>query len=226
VNFTAPEFKLEAFHCPVCGTYAHMNWYELYSGQNDADIPYCVAVCSRCKKTSLWLVTEYIETKFSQQARQAELIFPDNGFAALPEEDMPTDVKSDYIEAAKIFSRSPRGAAALLRLGLQKLCKHLGQEGKDINKDIRNLAAQNILPPLVVKVADTVRITGNNAVHPGEMSDEDFDHVASKMFDLLNFIVKKGISEPKELEALYSLTPEGPRKEAETKDAKARKEDI
>ncbi|MFG0723237.1 DUF4145 domain-containing protein, partial [Pseudomonas sp. GLN_6] len=105
---------------------------------------------------------------------------------------------------------------------LQKLCKHLGEPGENINTDIRNLAAKNTLPPLVVKVADTVRITGNNAVHPGEMSDEDFDHVASKMFDLLNFVVKKGISEPKELEALYAKTPEGPRKDAESKDARAK----
>lgn len=158
--------------------------------------------------------------------KEAELIYPDNGSVALPEADMPEDVKTDYIEAARIFSRSPRGAAALLRLGLQKLCKHLGQEGKNINTDIRNLVAQNVLPPLVVKVADTVRITGNNAVHPGEMSDDDFDHVASKMFDLLNFIVKKGISEPAELEALYTKTPEGPRKDAETKDAKAKEKNV
>lgn len=43
------------------------------------------------------------------------------------------------------------------------------------------------------------------------------------MFDLLNFIVKKGISEPKELAVLYACTPEGPRKDAEAKDAKAKK---
>ena len=137
---------------------------------------------------------------------------------------MPDDVKRDYHEAAQIFSRSPRGAAALLRLGLQKLCKHLGEDGKNINNDIRNLAAKNLLPPLVVKVADTVRITGNNAVHPGEMSDEDFDHVASKMFDLLNFIVKKAITEPKELQHLYELTPQAPRTEAELRDQKAKEQ--
>ncbi|MFK8012671.1 MAG: DUF4145 domain-containing protein, partial [Marinicellaceae bacterium] len=124
----------------------------------------------------------------------------------------------------RVFSKSPRSAAALLRLGLQKLCKHLGEDGKNINKNIRNLAEKNTLPPLIVKVADTVRITGNNAVHPGEMSDEDVDYVASKMFDLLNFIVKKGISEPKELEELYNLTPEAPRLAAEAKDAQAREE--
>ena len=78
------------------------------------------------------------------------------------------------------------------------------------------------MPPKVVQVADTVRITGNNAVHPGTMREEDFDYVASKMFELLNFIVKKGISEPRELDELYELTPEGPRKDAEAKDARAK----
>jgi hypothetical protein len=226
MKFTNPEFKLEAFHCPLCGTYAHMIWANLLNG-NEISL-YYEAKCSKCKNPSLWRVTKYKSLEmggFRQRAdEKAELIYPDNGVAALPEEDMPEDVRTDYIEAARIFSRSPRGAAALLRLGLQKLCKHLGQEGKNINTDIRNLASQNIVPPMVVKVADTVRITGNNAVHPGEMSDEDFDYVAGKMFDLLNFIVKKGISEPKELEELYSLTPEGPRKDAEAKDARARSE--
>lgn len=221
MKFTAPDFKLEAFHCPLCGTYSHMKWSMLYSNESGYTM-YYEALCSCCKKPSLWLVTEYIDHPLRRDDKSAVLIYPDNGVAALPEIDMPEDVRKDYIEAARIFTRSPRGAAALLRLGLQKLCKHLGQNGKNINTDIRALAAESILPPQVVKVADTVRITGNNAVHPGEMSDEDFDHVASKMFELLNFIVKKGISEPKELQALYELTPENPRKDAEAKDAKAK----
>lgn len=220
MEFTMPEFKAKAFHCPICGTYAHMEWEQLYTSNKTT--LYYEAMCACCKKPSLWRITEYQQDLSGSRFNiKAELTYPDNGFAPLPEGDMPEDVKKDYIEAARIFSRSQRGAAALLRLGLQKLCKHLGQAGENINADVRNLAAQNILPPLVVKVADTVRITGNNAVHPGEMTDEDFDHVASKMFDLLNFIVKKGISEPKELEALYTMTPEGPRKDAEAKDAKA-----
>lgn len=220
MKFTTPEFRLKAFHCPVCGTYAHMEWFMLHT--NVSNTMYYEAQCSCCKKPSLWHVTEYTNGQLGRHDKSAELIYPDNGVAALPEQDMPEDVKKDYVEAARIFSRSPRGAAALLRLGLQKLCKHLGEKGENINTDIRSLAAKNILPPLVVKVADTVRIAGNNAVHPGEMSDEDFDHVASKMFELLNFIVKKGISEPKELEALYEMTPENPRKSAEAKDAKAK----
>ncbi|MFT5119564.1 MAG: hypothetical protein ACI9ST_001280 [Psychrobacter glaciei] len=220
MKFIAPEFNKNGFNCPLCGTYAHMTWINLVN--NSYYTKYHESLCSYCDEKSLWRVDGYRQNSSGQNVAKAELLFPDNGLAALPEDDMPEDVKTDYVEAAKIFSKSPRGSAALLRLGLQKLCKHLGEDGNNINNDIRSLAAKNILPPMVVRVADTVRITGNNAVHPGTMKDEDFDFVASKMFDLINFIVKKGISEPKELDALYELTPEGPRKSAEDQDAKSK----
>lgn len=179
------------------------------------------AECSHCKESSLWRIEETKKNAAGYAIpSRGMMIFPDTGIAPLADPDMPEDVKRDYEEAAKISSKSPRGAAALLRLGLQKLCKHLGKNGKNINDDIRALAAESILPPMVIKVADTVRITGNNAVHPGEMSEEDFDHVASKLFDLLNFIVKKTITEPKELEALYIKVPEKTRVSAEEQDAR------
>jgi Domain of unknown function (DUF4145) len=223
VDFIQPEFLVEAFHCPLCSTYAHMQWVQLRD--NKLPVRYSEATCSRCGDASLWrhTIPALPPILGGEQAKDGTMIYPDNGSVPLPEKDMPEDVKRDYTEAAMIFSRSPRGAAALLRLGLQKLCKHLGEEGKNINDDIRELSRKNILPPQLIQVADTVRITGNNAVHPGEMSDEDFDYVAGKMFGLLNFMIKKAISEPKELEALYQLTPEAPRKSAELKDAKSRK---
>lgn len=220
MKYTFPTFKGDAFNCPFCEAYSHMRWRILSNGLSQ--VPYYEAACSNCKKATLWRVTDYHHDADNRRVdANGQLTYPDHRISAPPDKDMPEDVKGDFEEAASIFSRSPRGAAALLRLGLQKLCKHLGEDGENIDKDIRNLASKNVLPPLVVKVADTVRITGNNAVHPGEMSDEDLDHVASKMFDLINFIVKKGISEPKELQALYELTPEGPRKAAEKKDDSA-----
>lgn len=222
MKFIAPEFKKEGFHCPLCGTYSHMNWIRLRLENKGTNSDYFEALCSHCNKSSMWRVTKSFLTKLGERANEAEMLFPDHGFAALPEEDMPEDVKSDYLEAARIFNKSPRGSAALLRLSLQKLCIHLGEDGKNINKDIRSLAAKNILPPLVINVADTVRLTGNNAVHPGQMSDEDVDMVSAKMFDLINFIVRKGISEPLELQKLYEMTPENARKNAEATDAKAK----
>ena len=82
------------------------------------------------------------------------------------------------------------------------------------------MAQNGYLPTQVIQVADTLRITGNNAVHPGTMSNEDFDGVAEKMFDLINFIVRKAITEPKELNELYLKMPEVARKSAEMQDAK------
>ncbi|MCB5194748.1 DUF4145 domain-containing protein [Deefgea salmonis] len=221
-KYVAPEISLKAFNCPLCGVLAHIKWGWLASSRPGSGHQYLEAVCSHCEEASLWRAIKTNTNGFSSYATEGEMLYPCFGLAPLPEKDMPEDVIVDYMEAATIFSKSPRGAAALLRLALQKLCKHLGEKGENINEDIRSLAAKNTIPPMVVKVADTVRIAGNNAVHPGEMSDEDFDLVAAKMFDLLNFIVKKGISEPKELEALYCMTPEAPRKSAEARDAKAK----
>ncbi|MFC4859698.1 DUF4145 domain-containing protein [Pseudomonas sp. MAHUQ-62] len=218
MNYVEPEISKSSFHCPMCGTYAHMRWFHF--GRNHAVRPYTEAECSHCEQSSLWRIQEYNEENGRLNPSKGVMLFPDTGSAPNPEPDMPSDVREDYLEAASIFYKSPRGAAALLRLGLQKLCKHLGKSGENINSDIRDLSKENILPPMVIKVADTVRITGNNAVHPGEMSDKDFDYVASKLFDLLNFIVRKAITEPKELDDLYNRTPEKPREAAEKTDAK------
>ena len=136
---------------------------------------------------------------------------------------MPEDVKKDYQEAARIFIKSPRGAAALLRLGLQKLCIHLGEEGKNINADIRSLVMKRNLSGVAIKVADTLRITGNNAVHPGQISDEDFDSLAGNMFGLLNTIVEETITNPKTWNNYYEQLPENARNAAEAQDKKKSK---
>ena len=215
-KYTAPEFKKEAFNCPHCGAFSYMEWFEIKKygtlSMYPLPNPYKYALCSHCKQISLW--------KPPEDSTLGEMLYPDVGPAPLPAEDMPEDVKKDYEEAARIFIKSPRGAAALLRLGLQKLCIHLGEKGKNINDDIRSLVEKGVFSGQVVKVADTLRITGNNAVHPGQISDEDFDRAAAKMFDLINFIVKKAITEPKELDELYQLMPENARNAAEAQDKK------
>ena len=56
------------------------------------------------------------------------------------------DVRRDYEEASAILDASPRGAAALLRLAIEKLCKELGENGRDLNADIASLVRKGLDP--------------------------------------------------------------------------------
>ena len=113
-------------------------------------------------------------------------------------------------EAREICGASPRAAAALLRLSIQKLCKELGESGKNINNDIANLVLKG-LPSQIQQALDIIRVIGNNAVHPGELNPEDVAEVAFSLFELTNQIVEEMISKPKKLEALFNRLPEGAR---------------
>ena len=133
-------------------------------------------------------------------------MYPCLSTAPLPYDDMPSDVKEDFLEARDVVEISPRAAAALLRLALQKLMKHLGQEGKDINKDIRELVKRG-LPVKIQEALDSLRVYGNEAVHPGEIDLKDDKETALKLFKLLNIIVHDMIIQPKEIEELFNRIP-------------------
>lgn len=133
------------------------------------------------------------------------MIHPTGGAALLPSPDMPEDVKQDYEEARSILSISPRAAAALLRLAVQRLCKHLGEPGDNINADIASLVRKG-LPVQLQRALDSLRVAGNNAVHPGQLDIYDNADVATRLFGLLNIIVDNQITQPRAIDELYGAT--------------------
>src|SRR4051812_34965142 len=102
--------------------------------------------------------------------------------------------------------RRPRGAAALLRLSIQKLCKQLGEKGKNIDEDIASLVSKGLNPRLQ-RSLDIVRVIGNEAVHPGTLDLRDDKETALKLFGLVNLIVDAMISQPKREDELYEDLP-------------------
>jgi hypothetical protein len=149
-------------------------------------------MCYSCSELSVW--------------HADSLIFPVQEFEMTPNEDMPPDVKLDFIEACGIVDKSARGAAALLRLALQKLMTHLGETGDNINQDIASLVRKG-LDPRVQKALDAVRVIGNNAVHPGTIDLQDDKETAVSLFGLLNYIVETQISAPKQIDEIYGRLP-------------------
>jgi hypothetical protein len=167
--------------------------------------------CGNCGEHTYWLQDGL--------PSEAVLLWPiGSPLAPAPHVDMPDEPRADYEEARVILERSPRGAAALLRLALQKLMVSLGQKGKDINADIAALVKEG-LSPGVQKALDTLRITGNNAVHPGQIDLNDNRDIAVAIFGLMNYIVEQQITRPRELETIYQSLPESSRQQIEERDA-------
>ena len=129
-------------------------------------------------------------------------------FGPPPDADMPKKITADFEEARLIAGHSPRGAAALLRLCLQKLCVELGEAGKNINDDIGKLVAKG-LPVEVQKTLDVVRVFGNNAVHPGELDSQDDADAVRNLMRMVNFISERMIGQPKKIAELFGKVPPG-----------------
>lgn len=138
---------------------------------------------------------------------------------------MPPDVKADFLEANEIVDKSPRGAAALLRLCIEKLMVHLGEKGKNINANIASLVSKG-LDPRIQKALDVVRVAGNDAVHPGQIDWQDDKTIANKLFGLVNLIVETQISQAKHIEQLYEeVVPQSVKDQIEKRDAPRPQED-
>lgn len=161
--------------------------------------------CYNCKKVAVWV--------------HDRLLFPAVKSGVLPNVDLSDDILRDFEEAREIVNASPRGAAALLRLCIQKLCKHLGEKGKNIDDDIAALVKKG-LNPLVQQSLDIVRVIGNEAVHPGELDLRDDRDTALRLFDLVNTIAEQMISQPKVVREMYQKLPESKRKAVENRDRK------
>lgn len=163
--------------------------------------------CYNCKKIAVWI--------------HGNLIFPNEKIGVIPNPDLPDEIIRDFEEARSILGESPRGAAALLRLCVQKLCIYLGERGKNIDDDIASLVTKG-LNPLVQKSLDIVRVIGNEAVHPGVMDLNDDRDTASQLLSLINSIADQMISHPKHVEAMYEKLPESKRKAIEKRNEKSK----
>lgn len=206
-KYVAPSKDSKQFHCVQCHVFAHQSWVALFI--NFADRPdstdFTVSICAHCSQRTFWY--------------EDRMIVPSEAPVEPAHPDLPQELTDDFDEARAIVARSPRSAAALMRLLIQKLMPHLEQNGKNINDDIGNLVAAG-LPSTVQQALDYCRVVGNNAVHPGEIDLNDTPDVAHQLFGLVNFIVDDRIARPKEVAALYSTLPDDARQAIEKRDQK------
>lgn len=211
----------EAFPCPLCSVYAQQSWYfikikeaphfsnspspkhEYYSLETDYDIfdpkgyqGISFSVCKVCSEESLWL--------------NEELVYPFENTVENPSPLMPEEVKVIYDEARAVLNISPRSSAALLRLALEILLPYLGADKATINNMIQQLVDERKAISRVQKAMDSLRVIGNDAVHPGviDLEGRDDKAVSLALFKIINFIVAETLGSDDMIEDLYSLLPE------------------
>ena len=150
--FSPPQFNATAFNCPACHAYAKQVWHPVnfrVTAGHSTITRFGLARCAHCNDWSFWV--------------DERLVYPESTLAPLANADLSQGIVDDYNEAARVLSDSPRAACALLRLALQKLCKELGEPGKNINDDIGALVKKG-LSPLIQQALDVVRVIGDRVV--------------------------------------------------------------
>lgn len=194
--FTPPQLNKSSFNCPHCHAFSSMSWEDTYIGyqgrQNINSLRN--SHCNHCNEYSLWI--NHI------------MIYPGEIPVESPNSDLQEDIKADYLEAASIVNQSSRGAAALLRLSIEKLVNSLDAKGKDLNAKIGYLVSHG-LSPKIQKALDVVRVIGNESVHPGQIDLKDSPETAQALFKLVNIIADGMITKTKQVDSLFNeLVPE------------------
>ena len=211
-NYIFPSKDRYLYTCPHCNTQSQMerdthhfasDVHNTVRGLRTVSYELTIHKCVCCDSKIIWVGDEYV--------------YPDI-VAEEANPDMPESVMELYNEAGLIYNKSPRAACALLRLAIDRLCNELGETDRDINKNIAALVSKG-LSKSVQQALDVVRVVGNKAVHPGQIAfDVDDASTAKILMSLLNVIVSRMISEPKEIQGLYDLLPDSVKESIEKRD--------
>jgi hypothetical protein len=156
-----------------------------------------ISYCFSCNQMCLWVYDQLVwPTRHNPE----------------PELDAVRNERREYVEASQILEASPRGAAALLRLTIEKLCKELGVSGEGLKDEIPIFVRQHV-DARVQKALDAARLIESNAMHRGQIDIEDDRATAESLSGLVNLICEKMIMEPTHLQALYTRLRERTRTE-------------
>lgn len=212
-----PEFEKTGFSCPHCHFNAHQVWsrnfvYNNYLMSQFAfeqeqekcaefgeelakevaqaqDIALegkklCIAVCQQCDDFSIWL----------EHKGKAMMVYPDTTIEPLSEH-VNEEIRELFLEAATIYTRSPRAANALLRLVVEKLCKQiLGFSDNfpnkpNLHKMIDLISKEYKIKIELVKAMENTRTLGNESAHGGIIDLDDIDDPLD-IFLLVRYIVQ------------------------------------
>jgi hypothetical protein len=100
------------------------------------------------------------------------------------------EASEDFEEAAAILNKSPRGAAALIRICIQNMMPLMKETGKNLDENISSLVRKG-LEVQIQQAMDVLQVIRRN---PGQESDVDLrgeTAIATRMLESLKEILER-----------------------------------
>lgn len=200
-SFTCPYCKIETGHQFVSDKLVrhYQNaYYEFYAvthisrAEIKKELKLSISTCAKCKQIEIWINDDMVYPKIEEFGPEAT-------------EDMPELVKGTFNEARKVFGVSVRAAAALLRLAIEQYCEEMGYRSKrNLSENLKDMINEENLSNEFEESCKYIRLIGNDAVHPRELSISEDEEAVLFMFELLNQLVEEMITNKNKRERLFN----------------------
>lgn len=187
---------------------------EYYTSWTEWNVYFC-PVCGNVSLEQDYLFSEDVHTDENGETvgnNKIEWLYPMYGNLTIPDmsKNLPKELEDDYEEARNVAGVSSKGAAALLRLLLEKLCRKYFPKSnrQNLNDMIGKLVTEGV-PDYIQKACDIVRIKGNENVHAGTIDENDTAETVVYLFELINLVTDYLYMDCKRIDEMYSeIAPE------------------
>ncbi|MCU4843750.1 DUF4145 domain-containing protein [Bacillus cereus] len=226
--FESPD-KHPTFTCPHCFQISSHRWQFVYGPLgttpnfrsttpekpkhpfNDDLSGIIKTTCSKCDVPTYWLKSKNGE---------ALQVYPSNSSNyPQPHVDMPDHIKKTFIEAGSVMHLSLGSSAALSRLTLENLLKHLGYEKGSLNDKIGKVITDGKVNSNVAKMLDIIRTFGNSGAHSGIINLDESPEIPKFLLELINLVVEHMITLPNKVDTMFDTIPPGIRASIEKRDS-------
>lgn len=174
--------------CPHCGKAFHPLWFprfhlndpkilfgkSVFHGRTDhgKDKWYAaMVVCPACQGAIVHLYRDELVSPEHDEYEQIEIrAYPLDGGRPPAPIEVPEAIATDYQEACRVLSRSPKASAALARRCLQGILHQQGYNENDLSRQIHALLNESeparVIPSSLRDTVDAIRNFGNFSAHP------------------------------------------------------------
>jgi len=140
--------------CPHCGQATFLSHRHSFKNEVGSHI---LLVCPGCLRSVLVITGE---------REQWKVTYP-SGSPPVVDQNLPDHIRDDYEEASKCHNAGLHTAAAIMCRRLVELSvKEKSAKGSNLYEKIEHLVQSGLLAPELGKVAQAIRIIGNDGAHP------------------------------------------------------------